>query len=618
MTRRIATAGPVQLGALKTAVTYERVSTKDQAQRGGGDEGFSIPAQREANTRKAESLGATIIADFVDAGESARSANRPKLQLMLEYIREHHVDYVIVHKVDRLARNREDDVEINLAIKAAGATLVSATENIDETPSGMLLHGIMSTIAEFYSQNLATESRKGMLQKAKGGGTPGMAPFGYLNVRQRTEDGREIRTVIIDPERAAIVPELFERYATGEWTVVMLRDDLAERGITSLIRPNKPPKPLATSHIDSILKNRYYVGVVTFEGIEYPGNHEALINEDLYHRVQAVRASRIQSQEKPRVRTHYLKGSIFCGRCGEPYSFAVSRNGQGNLYSYFYCLGRQSLKNGCDQRAVPVEMAEDLIEAHWETVTLTERKCEEIRQLIWDYVQTMLPLFHGKTEEAQRRLAQLDNQSQKVLQAHYADAISVEVLKEEQANIALAKATAQNILERYTADEARIKQQLTYWVGLMHQAFRHYRAGNSAVRRQLNQGVFDKIWLDDDEVVGFDYTPAFRRMLADTLPADLAAEQAREQKRLVRTRDLWLVPDPEPVLTEDDLGIPKDLPRRDRRHTVRAPLSAYLRQERPRGQLSWERKNPGPSQDRGSNHHFLVAGAGFEPATSGL
>ena len=77
------------------------------------------------------------------------------------------VQYVIVHKVDRLARNRADDVVITMEIKKSGATLVSCSENIDETPSGLLLHGIMSSIAEFYSRNLATEVAKGMNQKAK-------------------------------------------------------------------------------------------------------------------------------------------------------------------------------------------------------------------------------------------------------------------------------------------------------------------------------------------------------------------------------------------------------------------------------------------------------------------
>ncbi|MFJ7738940.1 recombinase family protein, partial [Lysinibacillus sp. NPDC097287] len=136
------------------AVLYLRVSTKDQAQRGGELEGFSIPAQREACRRKAESMGATVISEFVDAGESARSTDRPELQRMLLMLSSEAVDFVIVHKVDRLARNRVDDVEINVAIQKTGARLVSVTENIDETPSGMLMHGIMSSIAEFYSRNL--------------------------------------------------------------------------------------------------------------------------------------------------------------------------------------------------------------------------------------------------------------------------------------------------------------------------------------------------------------------------------------------------------------------------------------------------------------------------------
>ena len=204
------------LGVRPMAVIYLRVSTKDQAGRGGEAEGFSIPAQREACIRKADAVGAVVVAEFVDAGESARSANRPELQNMLSFIKEHKVQHVIVHKIDRLARNRVDDVEINIQISAVGAQLVSCSENIDETPSGMLMHGIMSSIAEFYSRNLATESRKGMKQKAKNGGTPGMACFGYLNSRTRTDDGREVRTVILDKDRAHWVPWIFERYATGE------------------------------------------------------------------------------------------------------------------------------------------------------------------------------------------------------------------------------------------------------------------------------------------------------------------------------------------------------------------------------------------------------------------
>ncbi len=119
------------------AVLYLRVSTKEQAERGGKSEGFSIPAQRQACERRAETLRADVVDEFVDRGESAKTAHRPELQRMLAFIAEARVDYVIVHKLDRLARSREDDVQINLAIKASGASLVSCTENIDETPSAL-------------------------------------------------------------------------------------------------------------------------------------------------------------------------------------------------------------------------------------------------------------------------------------------------------------------------------------------------------------------------------------------------------------------------------------------------------------------------------------------------
>src|ERR1700692_2074714 len=214
----------------KVAVSYARVSTKEQAQRDGDPEGYSLPAQLEANRRKAESLNAAVIEEFVERGESAKSAEtRPELQRMLTYIKEHPVDYVIVHKVDRLARNRLDDAQIHVLIQNAGAVLVSATESIDETPSGMLLHGIMSSIAEFYSRNLANEVVKGMEQKAKTGGTPGRPPLGYRNVRLVNQDGSEVRTVDVDPERAELIAWAFTEYATGKWTLRQMTAELERR-----------------------------------------------------------------------------------------------------------------------------------------------------------------------------------------------------------------------------------------------------------------------------------------------------------------------------------------------------------------------------------------------------
>jgi site-specific DNA recombinase len=329
-----------QSGPFESAVSYLRVSTKEQAERDGDPEGYSIPAQREANRRKAEALGAVITEEFADRGESARSADRPALKEMLTYLREHaEVRYVIVHKVDRLARNRLDDVEINLAIQKAGVTLVSATENIDETPSGMLLHGIMSTIAEFYSRNLANEVTKGMTQKAKSGGTPGLAPIGYRNVRRISADGVEVRTIELNSERAPLVRWAFEAYATGDWTLNRLAAELEIRGLTTAPTPKRPAKPVPGKRLSKILSRPYYKGEILYRGVRYDGRHEPLVDPQTWQRVQTVMAGHCVG-EKQREHPHYLKSTVYCGSCGSRLIITNATNRHGSKYPYFVCLGR--------------------------------------------------------------------------------------------------------------------------------------------------------------------------------------------------------------------------------------------------------------------------------------
>jgi site-specific DNA recombinase len=114
----------------KTAVIYLRVSSAQQADTDYDPEGFSIPAQREACQRKAASLGATVVEEFLDRGESAKTAKRPSLQAMLARLKSGDpVDFCIGHKVDRLARNRADDVAIAVDVRSAGTAGISNREH---------------------------------------------------------------------------------------------------------------------------------------------------------------------------------------------------------------------------------------------------------------------------------------------------------------------------------------------------------------------------------------------------------------------------------------------------------------------------------------------------------
>jgi len=267
------------------AAIYVRVSSTGQMGRDGDEDGYSIPAQLAANKRKAEDLGAEIAKAYVERAESARSDDRPVLQQMLKELPGLGVQYLIVHKVDRLARNRLDDAMLYQRLQEMGITLVSASENIDETPAGRLMHGMLATFAEYYSSNLASEVKKGLHQKHRQGGTPFRAPIGYLHHRTLVE-GHDVRTVVVDPERAPLVQLAFELYASGEWSLVPLTAQLEAQGLVSRPTPKRPAHPLGVSAIHRILTNPYYVGLVQYTGETRIGRHEPLIDQDTFDRVQ--------------------------------------------------------------------------------------------------------------------------------------------------------------------------------------------------------------------------------------------------------------------------------------------------------------------------------------------
>ncbi len=115
---------------------------EEQAAKDETGEGYSIPPQREACLRHIAERGWDVAGEFTDAGESARTADRPMLKALLRRVAEGGIGVVIVHKIDRLARSMEDHVAIRAALKHAGVQLVSVTENIEETASGRLVEGI--------------------------------------------------------------------------------------------------------------------------------------------------------------------------------------------------------------------------------------------------------------------------------------------------------------------------------------------------------------------------------------------------------------------------------------------------------------------------------------------
>ncbi|MCH6471233.1 recombinase family protein [Sinomonas terrae] len=502
------------------AVSYLRVSTKEQAEKGGTDEGFSIPAQREANRRKAEQLGAVIVEEFIDAGESARKADRPELMRMIQYVKRSHVAYCIVHKVDRLARNRADDVTIHLALQDAKVMLVSATENIDETPSGMLLHGIMSTIAEFYSRNLATEVIKGMTQKAASGGTPSKAPIGYLNVHVRDELGREVRTVQLDPDRAPLIEWAYKAYASGSWTVSQLHVELTSRGLTSLATPKRPSKTLAVSSVHRLLTNPYYKGDVIYRGVVYKGTHRPLVPAEVWYQVQSVLTAHKSAAEATQLHDHYLKGTVYCGACGSRLIVSNAKNRHGNVYPYFVCSGRHSKRTSCTRQAILIEDVEHLIEDYYQRVQITAARREALAGMLHHEFDRLMSAEADELAQLTTNRDRLEHEQDRLMQAHYADAIPLAVLKREQDRIAGELGLVNRRLEAHHGEYSEARAHLDDALNLLEHCADIYSRCDDTNRRLCNQAFFTKIYLEEDDKLRVDSAGPFEMLLDPVINAD--------------------------------------------------------------------------------------------------
>ena len=481
----------------RTAVVYTRVSTKEQAQGGGNVDGFSLPAQRDACSRKAASLGATVTAEFVDRDESARSADRPELQRMLKQLATDPVDYVIVHKVDRLARNRSDDVAITAAIAATGAKLVSVTENIDETPSGLLLHGIMSSIAEFYSRNLANEVIKGTQQKVKAGSTPTRTPIGYRNVRQLV-DGYEVRTVDIDPERAPLITWAFAAYASGDWTLRSLADELQRKGLTFRPGPKTPARDVPANKLQTILRNRYYIGYVTWRGIEHEGKHTALVDVETFETVQRVLTEHRTSGERAYRRDHYLVGSLRCGKCSEKLLYTVSTGRAGQKYGYFYCASRAS-RGHCGQRYLPEALVEAAVEDQWQRETVPS---EDLRQLREDLAADLLDHERRAEAEAQelaRQVHALKRERFKWAEKAMAGAVPDDIAAAKQRQLAAQLLNKESELAQQRRLGSVHSEALDQVLSLIASAGQTYAHADAPLRRSMNQAWFDHLYVTEED-----------------------------------------------------------------------------------------------------------------------
>lgn len=349
---------------LKTAI-YARYSSDNQREE-------SIDAQIRAITEYAEKNNILIVKTYTDEARSATMDNRPGFLKMIDESRLEIFDLVIVHKLDRFARNRYDSAFYRRELKKNGVSIVSVTENLDGSPESIILESVLEGMAEYYSKNLAREVMKGMKETAyQCKHTGGRPPLGY--------DVGPDRKYVINPVESRAVKLIFEMHANGSGYSEIL-DRLKDEG-----HRTQTGRFFGKNSLHDILKNEKYRGVYIFnrsakrmcgkrnhhlsknteEIIKIEGGMPRIIDDETWEKVKARMDSKRKGARSAK-EIYLLSGLIFCGKCGGAMTGNRRRAGRNkDLYVSYECSTRKRT-NGCDMKAVNKDYVENIVIKHLE------------------------------------------------------------------------------------------------------------------------------------------------------------------------------------------------------------------------------------------------------------
>src|SRR3954462_3353951 len=302
---------PQRRHALRCAV-YTRKSSEE----GLEQEFNSLHAQREAceafiRSQRHEGW-VCLPQSYDDGGFSGGTMDRPALQQLLSDIQAGKVDVVVTYKIDRLTRSLADFAKITEILEARGVSFVSVTQQFNTTTSmGRLTLNVLLSFAQFEREVAGERIRdKIAASKKKGWWMGGMPSLGY-----RVED----RKLIVIPAEAETVREIFGRYvALG--SVRLLQQELEARGITSKSWTSSTGrhwggKPIARGALYLLLQNRIYRGEIVHKEQHYPGEHQAIVDPELWELAQAkLAANAVERSTGERAKNpSLLTGLLFDG-----------------------------------------------------------------------------------------------------------------------------------------------------------------------------------------------------------------------------------------------------------------------------------------------------------------
>ena len=302
-------------------VIYCRVSTKEQV------EGYSLISQERECRNYALKSNIEVVKSFIERGESAKTAERPELQNLLKYItkNKNDIDFVIIHKIDRLSRNVNDTSTLYLLFSRLGIELKSTTENFDSSPTGKFMANIFASIAQLDNDVRCERTVEGMKEALRMGRWVYQAPIGYKF--DKSLDGK---TNLVPDKNSKLIERTFEYFNKGLYKQVEIINKLEKQGL----------KVISKQYLNKILRNPLYAGIISTGLVDEPvkGNFTPIISEKDFYTAQSILNS-INTGVKKRLRENPdfpLRNLIMCSYCKAPLTGSWS-TGRNRRYGYYHC-----------------------------------------------------------------------------------------------------------------------------------------------------------------------------------------------------------------------------------------------------------------------------------------
>jgi site-specific DNA recombinase len=488
------------------ALIYVRVSTDEQA-----DKGLSLPAQEEACLEYIKLKHLTIDPKkdvYIDAGESAKTANRPALQEMLSRCKkDKEVKVVLVHKLDRLARNVGDHAAIKTILRKFDIQLCSVVEPVDDSPTGALLENIMASVAEFYSANLGQEVKKGMKQVLKQGRYPGRAPVGYLNKDLIELDGTITKTIIKDSVKAESIQQAFRMFATNQFSQSLLCDELNKNGFKTFF--NKGIKP---TRLHGLLSNKFYMGAVVWGEEEVQGTHEPLVSPELFYRVQDVLRIRTKNTTRQKKALFSLRGSLYCAKCDRKY---VAETHKGGRFSYYRCSSASRYGLHCDQKMAPEKALLEQMLDILKKVKLPEDIVTLAKMQVKKMEEQRVSGVTNERRHLREKISQLEEKQQRLLDDRLEGLIDKELCYEKMSKIKreidLANVRLNEIEQEDNANFLALNKTIDV-LGNIHEI---YKMSDPPRRTLYNRSFFEKVIVDQKRITEIKWRTPFKALYRD-------------------------------------------------------------------------------------------------------